>query len=79
MDQANKNSHAFAEARSGEMIILAESNYDMTNWDSQGLTERTYQRWNKAVKKNLESLVDEALIKAHHPLGAVDVISSEVA
>ena len=79
VERANKNSHALAGARSGEMIILAESNYDMTNWDSQGLTERTYQRWNKAVKKNLESLVDEALIEAHHLLDAVGVLSTEAA
>lgn len=36
------------------MIVLAGSNYDMTNWGSQGLTERTYQRWNKSIKEGLE-------------------------
>ena len=61
------------------MIVLAESNYDMTNWDSQGLTERTYQRWNKAIKGALESLVDEALVDAQHMLEVVGVLECEAA
>lgn len=61
------------------MIVLAESNYDMTNWDSQGLTERTYQRWSKAIRGNLESMVDEALIEAQHLLEALGVLAGEAA
>lgn len=77
--RANKHARAVAEAKPGEMIVLAESNYDMTNWDSQGLTERTYQRWNKAIKAALEGLVDEALVEAQHMLEAVGVLESEAA
>ncbi|MCV9917791.1 hypothetical protein OIU19_03215 [Pseudomonas sp. BT-42-2] len=79
VERANAHARAVAEQRSGEMIVLAESNYDMTNWDSQGLTERTYQRWNKAIKDSLESMVDEALVEAQHMLEAVGVLSGEAA
>lgn len=78
-ERANKHARAVAESKPGEMIVLAESNYDMTNWDSQGLTERTYQRWNKAIKENLESMVDEALVEAQHMLESVGVLSDEAA
>ncbi len=77
--RANGHARAVAEKRSGEMIILAESNYDMATWDSQGLTERTYQRWSKAIRDNLESMVDEALVEAQHMLEAVGVLSGEAA
>ncbi|WP_236169837.1 hypothetical protein [Pseudomonas atacamensis] len=77
--RANKHARAVAENKPGEMIVLADSNYDMTNWDSQGLTERTYQRWNKAIKDGLESLVNEALIEAQHMLEAVGVLEGEAA
>lgn len=77
--RANRHARAVAEDKPGEMIVLADSNYDMTNWDSQGLTERTYQRWNKAIKEGLESLVNEALVEAQHMLEAVGVLESEAA
>jgi len=77
--RANKHARAVAEEKPGEMIVLADSNYDMTNWDSQGLTERTYQRWNKVIKDGLESLVNEALVEAQHMLEAVGVLESEAA
>ncbi|MGY2158549.1 hypothetical protein [Pseudomonas tolaasii] len=77
--RANKHALAVAEDKPGEMIVLADSNYDMTNWDSQGLTERTYQRWNKAIKDGLESLVNEALVEAQHMLEAVGVLEGEAA
>jgi hypothetical protein len=77
--RANKQARAVAEVKPGEMIVLADSNYDMTNWDSQGLTERTYQRWNKSIKDGLELLVNEALVEAQHMLEAVGVLSGEAA
>lgn len=77
--RANKHARAVAGDKPGEMIVLADSNYDMTNWDSQGLTERTYQRWNKAIKDGLESLVNEALVEAQHMLEAVGVLEGEAA
>ncbi len=77
--RANKRARSVAESKPGEMIVLAESNYDMTNWDSQGLTERTYQRWNKTIKGALESMVDEALVDAQHMLEAVGVLECDAA
>lgn len=77
--RANRHARAVAETKPGEMIVLAESNYDMTTWDSQGLTERTYQRWSKAIRDHLESMVDEALVEAQHMLEAVGVLSGEAA
>ncbi|UXZ43587.1 hypothetical protein [Pseudomonas soli] len=77
--RANRHARAMAESKPGEMIVLAESNYDMTTWDSQGLTERTYQRWSKAIRDNLESMVDEALVEAQHMLEAVGVLAGEAA
>lgn len=79
VERANKHARAVAEVKPGEMIVLAESNYDMTNWDSQGLTERTYQRWNRAIKGALESLVNEALAEAQHMLEAIGVLFDEAA
>ena len=77
--RATAHARSLAETRSGEMIVLAASNYDMTGWDSQGLTERTYQRWNKAIKDDLESLVNEALMEAQHMLEAAGVLGDQAA
>ncbi|MCL6701156.1 hypothetical protein [Pseudomonas sp. T1.Ur] len=79
VERANRHARSVAEARPGEMIVLAASNYDMTNWDSQGLTERTYQRWNKAIKDALEGLVDEALMDAQRMLEVAGVLENEAA
>lgn len=79
VERANKHARAVAESKPGEMIVLAESNYDMTTWDSQGLTERTYQRWSKAIRDNLESMVDEALVEAQHMMEAVGVLTGDAA
>ncbi|WP_028236768.1 hypothetical protein [Pseudomonas brassicacearum] len=79
VERANRHAKAVAEARPGEMIVLAASNYDMTNWDSQGLTERTYQRWNKAIKDALEGIVDEALMDAQRMLEIAGVLENEAA
>ncbi|WP_262499630.1 hypothetical protein [Pseudomonas rhodesiae] len=79
VERANAHARAVAERRPGEMIVLAESNYDMTTWDSQGLTDRTYRRWNQAIKGSLEALVNEALVDAQHMLEAVGVLGSEAA
>ncbi|RDL17072.1 hypothetical protein D884_03177 [Pseudomonas sp. URMO17WK12:I10] len=79
VERANAHARAVAEDRPGDMIVLAASNYDMTSWDDQGLTERTYQRWNKAIRGSLEGLVNEALVEAQHMLEAVGVLESEAA
>ncbi|MDZ5602584.1 hypothetical protein SJI00_07340 [Pseudomonas sp. RP23018S] len=79
VERANAHAKTVAEDRPGEMIVLAASNYDMTTWDDQGLTERTYQRWNKAIRGSLEGFVNEALVEAQHLLETVGVLESEAA
>ncbi|MBP0943107.1 hypothetical protein V2K16_22785 [Pseudomonas alliivorans] len=79
VERANRHARLIAETRAGEMIVLAASNYDMTNWDSQGLTERTYQRWNKAIRDGLEGIVNEALTEAQHMLEAAGVLEKDAA
>lgn len=79
VDRANQASAARAECRSSDMIVLADSNYDMATWDNQGLTERTYQRWNKAIKGFLEALVDEALMEAQMLLQEAGALCEDAA
>lgn len=79
VERANAHAKSVAEDRPGEMIVLAASNYDMTTWDDQGLTDRSYRRWNQAIKGSLEALVNEALVEAQHMLEAVGVLASEAA
>jgi hypothetical protein len=79
VERANAHAKAVAEDRPGEMIVLTSSNYDMTTWDDQGLTDRTYRRWNQTIKNSLEKLVDEALMEAQHMLEALGVLASEAA
>ena len=79
VDRANQASVARSECRSSDMIVLADSNYDMNTWDNQGLTERTYRRWNQAIKSALEGLVNEALTDAQHLLEEAGVLTDEAA
>ncbi|HCJ30200.1 MAG TPA: hypothetical protein DHV63_13115 [Pseudomonas sp.] len=77
--RANQREQQKASSRSADMIVLSPSNYDMTTWDSQGLTERTYQRWNKSIKGSLEGMVNEALAQAQEALEAVGLLISDAA
>lgn len=77
--RANAKEEQKAGSRSSDMIVLADSNYDMNTWDNQGMSERTYQLWNKAIKKALESLVDDALVEAQLLLEAAGVLGEQAA
>ena len=79
VERANQASQQRTETRSSDMIVLADSNYDMNTWDNQGLTERTYQRWNKAIKRALEGLVNDALTDAQGILEQAGVLVDEAA
>ncbi|MGF6154010.1 hypothetical protein [Pseudomonas fluorescens] len=79
IERANAKEAQKANSRSSDMIVLADSNYDMNTWDNQGMTERTYQLWNKAIKKALESLVDDALVEAQLILETAGVLGEEAA
>jgi len=79
IDRANASAAKRVTNQLDGAIILADSNYDMNTWDNQGMTERTYQLWNKAIKKTLESLVDDALIEAQIILEQAGVLGEEAA
>ncbi|MDY7559944.1 hypothetical protein QN366_04920 [Pseudomonas sp. CCC3.2] len=66
-------------SRSSDMVVLADSNYDMATWDNQGLTERTYRRWNQGIRAALENLVNEALVEAQLILELAGILGEEAA
>ena len=51
-------------ARSADMIVLADSFYDMNTWDLDGTPERTRRDWRRKIFKGLDKLVNEALLEA---------------
>lgn len=51
-----------------DLIILPASWYDMNNWDENANTERTRQRWRKAIYDTLNEMVREALAAAEQIL-----------
>lgn len=79
VDRANASSAKRGTSQLDGAIVLADSNYDINIWDNQGKTERTYQLWNKAIKKALESLVDDALVEAQIVLEQAGVLGEEAA
>lgn len=79
IERANASSAKRGTNQQDGAIILADSNYDMNTWDNQGMTERTYQLWNKAIKKALESLVDDALVEAQLILEEAGVLGEQAA
>ena len=79
VERANASAAKRETCQRDGAIILADSNYDMNTWDNQGKTERTYQLWNKAIKKALESLVDDALMEAQVILEEAGVLGERAA
>lgn len=79
VERANASAAKRNTSQQDGPIILADSNYDMNTWDNQGMTERTYQLWNKAIKKALESLVDDALVEAQVILEEAGVLGEQAA
>lgn len=79
VERANASAAKRRTSQQDGAIILADSNYDMNTWDNQGMSERTYQLWNKAIKKCLESLVDEALVEAQVILEEAGVLGEQAA
>lgn len=79
VDRANASAAKRGNSQLDGAIVLADSNYDINTWDNQGKTERTYQLWNKAIKKTLESLVDDALVEAQLILEEAGVLGEQAA
>ena len=79
VERANASAAKRRTSQQDGAIILADSNYDMTTWDSQGLDDRTYRRWRQSIHKALESLVDDALVEAQSILEEAGVLGEQAA
>lgn len=66
-ERATRHQEAKA-GRSSVMIILPASWYDMNLWDEDANTDRTRQRWRKAIYDTLNEMVREALAAAEQIL-----------
>jgi hypothetical protein len=51
----------------------------MDNWSGEPHPVKTQERWDRDIRKDLESGVNEALIEAHYMLEAEGLLVSEVA
>lgn len=65
--------------RSTELIVLPAEFYDISTWDTQGLSRTTYWRWKKAIEATLEGAVREALGQAEITLLHEGIIFSKIA
>lgn len=79
VERANASAAKRGTSQQDGPIFLADSNYDMTTWDSQGLDDRTYRRWRHSIHKALESLVDTALVEAQLILEEAGVLGEQAA
>jgi hypothetical protein len=79
VERANAMAARRGTSQQDGAIVLADSNYDMTTWDTQGLDDRTYRRWRQAIHKALESLVDTALVEAQLILEEAGVLGEQAA
>ncbi|MBC8786539.1 hypothetical protein [Pseudomonas fluorescens] len=79
VERANASAAKRRTSQQDGPIILADSNYDMTTWDTQGLDDRTYRRWRHSIHKALESLVDNALVEAQLILEEAGVLGEQAA
>ncbi|MFB8830219.1 hypothetical protein ACE0DR_15000 [Azotobacter sp. CWF10] len=49
--------------RSTDMLVLPAEFYDMNTWDPEGRPEQTRRRWRAGIRKELEAMVDAALVE----------------
>ncbi|WP_049325978.1 hypothetical protein [Stutzerimonas stutzeri] len=66
-------------ARSADMIVLADSFYDMNTWDLDGRPESTRREWRRKINEVLDEMVAEALVEAGKILQAEGLIFEEEA
>lgn len=71
-----KVAHRAAESRSADMIVLADSFYDMNTWDLEANPESTRRRWRLGITKTLDEMVSDALEQAEHILIHEGVLKS---
>jgi hypothetical protein len=71
---AGKVARRAAESRSADMIVLADSFYDMNTWDLDASPESTRRRWRAGIQSTLDEMVAEALSQAELILRAEGVL-----
>jgi len=76
---AAKVARRAAESRSADMIVLADSFYDMNTWDLEANPESTRRRWRAVIHGTLDEMVAEALSHAELILRAEGVLMDRVA
>lgn len=52
-----------ATAAKRSIGTLPASWYDMSNWDDEQRSDRTRQRWASGIRRTLDALVDQALVR----------------
>ncbi|WP_236225365.1 hypothetical protein [Pseudomonas pseudonitroreducens] len=67
------------EARSADMIVLADSFYDMNTWDLDGRPESTRREWRRKIGAVLDEMLDEALMHCEEILKEEGLLLSEAA
>lgn len=66
-------------ARSADMIVLADSFYDMNTWDMDGRPESTRREWRRKIGEVLDEMVAEALREAAKILEAEGLLFDDQA
>ncbi|UHC81676.1 hypothetical protein LS633_25255 [Pseudomonas sp. NIBR-H-19] len=59
--------------------VLPEAWYVLSNWCDEGRPEPTLYRWRTAIRRNLESMVNDALVAAQEVLDAEGLIENRAA
>lgn len=68
-----------AEAAEEDVIILADSFYDMNTWDLDANPESTRRRWRLGINEKLEGMVDDALAEVRMILETEGLLMKEAA
>jgi len=67
------------EALEEDLIILADSFYDMNTWDMDATPEPTRRRWRAQINEKLDGLVDDALAEVQVILEAEGLLMKDAA
>ncbi|ATR83047.1 hypothetical protein CS390_11050 [Pseudomonas sp. HLS-6] len=67
------------EALEEDVIILADSFYDMNTWDLDATSEPTRRRWRAQINEKLDGMVDDALAEVRVILEAEGLLMKDAA
>ncbi|QVM94166.1 hypothetical protein JYG36_13620 [Pseudomonas sp. SORT22] len=67
------------EALEEDVIILADSFYDMNTWDLDATPEPTRRRWRAQINEKLDGMVDDALAEVREILEAEGLLMKDAA